>query len=444
MSDTQLDLGARLKFLGIGDTECAAICEAKPVIAAHLQEILSQLYADLMAVPETAATIGDPGRIPHLQAAQTKHWLYLFDANFDAAYVEKALAIGQAHERIGLAPSWYIGTYNLAYSRMVPVLVDAFRKHPDKLSTVISAVGSALMMDMEIAVSVYISQGEARRRADMAKVADDLEREVKSAVEQTEIRCNEVREASNVIVAAVTAVGDRANAVSSASAETTGNIGAVAVATEQLSASEREIATEVLHSATVVREAVEQTRQTGATIEGLAQAGQQISDVAKLISEIASQTNLLALNATIEAARAGEAGKGFAVVAGEVKNLAAQTAKATDEIAANINAIQTASKEAVSAIGDIDKTIRQVEETTTTISAAVEEQSAATGEIGRNIDQGAQSTREVSDNAVEVARDINEAGRICGSLNDTSAAMSDAISFLRNNVDGLLTQLRAG
>ncbi|HAM48781.1 MAG TPA: hypothetical protein DCO73_13695, partial [Alphaproteobacteria bacterium] len=182
------------------------------------------------------------------------------------------------------------------------------------------------------------------------------------------------------------------------SQNTASNIATVAAATEELSASEREISTQVAHSAGVAREAVARSREAGNAMAVLDRAGLQIGEVAKLISEIASQTNLLALNATIEAARAGEAGKGFAVVAGEVKNLAAQTARATDEISGNITAIQAATKEAVAAIGEIDTTIGQLDESSTAIAAAVEQQTAATGEIARNIDAGSRGTAEVTQN----------------------------------------------
>jgi methyl-accepting chemotaxis protein len=178
-------------------------------------------------------------------------------------------------------------------------------------------------------------------------------------------------------------------------------------------------------------------------VSGLADAAQKIGEVVALINDIASQTNLLALNATIEAARAGEAGKGFAVVASEVKSLANQTAKATDDIRAQITAIQAETRSAVDAIKSISKTVDEVSEISSSIAAAVEQQSAATQEITRNVQQAAAGTQEVSHNIGTVNKSSEKAGE---NANEVLAAANDLTKqaqSLRHEVDQFLVTVRA-
>ena len=178
-------------------------------------------------------------------------------------------------------------------------------------------------------------------------------------------------------------------------------------------------------------------------VNGLAGASQKIGEIVALINDIADQTNLLALTATIEAARAGEAGKGFAVVASEVKNLATQTAKATDDIRAQINGVQSATQDAVKAIDSIGTTIGEISQIVTTIAAAVEEQGAATQEIARNVEETARGTREVSANIGGVTQAANGTGVAAGQVLSVARALSGQSADLRKFVDEFLTEVKA-
>jgi len=238
---------------------------------------------------------------------------------------------------------------------------------------------------------------------------------------------------SNVLVGAVAAAAE----------ETSANVQTVSAGTEELSSSISEIGRQVVTSAQIARKAVEEAGATDATMQGLADNASRISVVIELIQVIASQTNLLALNATIEAARAGEAGRGFAVVAQEVKSLASQTAKATDEIRTQIAGMQQVASSAVSAIRNIGGTIGEIDEVTTAIAAAVEQQGAATREIARNIQQAAAGTTEVSSNIAGVSDASAKAGSSAADVLSASDALRREADTLRAEVDAFLTNIRA-
>jgi methyl-accepting chemotaxis protein len=284
---------------------------------------------------------------------------------------------------------------------------------------------------------------EAARKAAMRKLADEFEAAVGTIIETVSSASTELEAAAGTLTKTADNTQQLAGIVASASEEASSNVQSVASATEEMTASVGEISRQVQSSSEIASEAVKQATKTDSRIGDLSKAAARIGDVVKLITAIAEQTNLLALNATIEAARAGEAGKGFAVVAQEVKALAAQTAKATDEIGTQITGMQTATQESVVAIKEIGGTIGRISEIASTIAAAVEEQGAATQEIARNVGEAAKGTGRVANNITDVNRGAGETGSAAGQVLTSAQSLSRESSRLKSEVSKFLNTVRA-
>jgi len=286
-------------------------------------------------------------------------------------------------------------------------------------------------------------KAETEKREAMMKLAADLEAQVKGVVDNVSGSATAMQNSAQSMTSNAEQTTRQASAVAAASEEASTNVQTVASATEELSASVQEIGRQVAQSTTIASKAVDEAKKTDHTVAGLAESAQKIGEVVDLIRNIASQTNLLALNATIEAARAGDAGKGFAVVASEVKNLANQTAKATEDITNQIGSIQDATTEAVSAIKGIGTTISEISSISSAIAAAVEQQNSATQEIARNVQQAAAGTQEVSSNIGGVTDAARSTGKTSTEVLEAARGLSKQADILRSTIEGFLGRIRA-
>ena len=284
---------------------------------------------------------------------------------------------------------------------------------------------------------------EREQREATLALAGQVERSIGAVGEELAQSASLLQNRAQTLVGSIATVGDRGQGAAQGALEASGNVQTVAAAAEQLSAAIAEITRQVADAASVARRALERSKAADTTVQGLSDSSQRIGDVVLLIGDIAGQTNLLALNATIEAARAGEAGKGLAVVASEVKSLASQTAKATEEIGSQIAAMQGAAREAAEAIDGIASVIAEVDHISGSIAAAVEQQGAATREIARNVQEAAAGTDRVTAEVQAVSHATAEATKAAAGLHELGNELAAQGGTLRQSLKGLLGNLRA-
>ncbi|EJW10154.1 methyl-accepting chemotaxis receptor protein [Rhodovulum sp. PH10] len=440
-------LDERLAFVEIDAETRALLRELRPLIAAHLPGILDDFYRQVKRHPPAAKMFRDDRHIRHARDKQLAHWDTIAAAEFSDDYVRSVRRIGEAHNTLGLEPRWYIGGYSFVAVRLLATIEHAipsglFGRGAEKKAKLLGAFVKAAMLDMDFAISVYLEAGERDKQNALERIAAAFEREIGGIANSVAEASCHLEGASRTLDKTADDTQEVALAVAAGSEEASTNVGSVAAAAEELTSSVAEVTRQVHDSSRIAGEAVAQAEKTDARITALSQAAGRIGDIVQLIGSVADQTNLLALNATIEAARAGEAGKGFAVVAQEVKALATQTAKATEEIASHVSGMRSATEDSVAAIKEIGATILRISEITGAIAAAAEQQGIATQEIARNIQHAAAGAAQVTGHITEVNTRAAETGTAAGDVHQAALSLSEQSGRLKAEVGRFLTMLR--
>ncbi len=440
----------RLRYLRIDSDSRAAMASFLPVLKKEIPGLLQLFYGHLSGFPELIAMFGGSVGLERAKASQHEHWLKLFSGQFDDAYLASATRVGMVHSRIGLEPRYYIGSYAMVAASMAEMALKhtgrrfAFWSNTQgKTAFLLKTINQAVLLDLDLVVSIYLDQNNQTAHATRAKLATEFQGKIGQLVGTLGESAKALEGTAQSMAASADETTGQASTVAAAAEEASASVQTVAASAEQLTSSIGEISRQVTQSAQITGKAVQEARRTDSIVRALSEGADKIGQVVDLITNIAGQTNLLALNATIEAARAGEAGRGFAVVASEVKSLAQQTARATEEIGAQIAQVQSATNDAVEAIRGITGTIEEVSSIAATIAAAVEEQGAATAEIARNVQQVSASTQDVTSNITGVSHAAQEAGVAVSQVLANANDVSKQTTRLTNEVDNFVATLKS-
>lgn len=439
----------RLNTFAITQADLDLLRSLAPFARDRLPKLLASWHSRFSDWPEIQAALQEP----KVHALRLTHWAKAASGEIENGFEDSARQLGGAFFAHGV-PGYAVA---MCHATVLRGLSEELQLEQTErgLSSVFSggaaaqrqALRNALQkvawFSLEILMETYAEAEKACRRTVLDQLADRFETNVRSVVQENVTASGAMQTHIDRMAQIAENTGKQSSGMSAVTAEALENVKSVATAAEQLSGSIDEISRSVGQSTEIARSAVAEADQTNSTVAGLIEAAQRIGDVVKLIQDIAEQTNLLALNATIEAARAGDAGKGFAVVASEVKSLAGQTARATEEISAQIQEMQSAASGSAKAIASIGETIGKINEIVTTIAAAVEEQAAATREITRNVQHAAQGTQSMVASVDNVSKGATETGNIAALVQSAAKGLQGQARDLDSAVEAFLNEVRS-
>ena len=446
MRSNEVDMHRRLKTFGISDTDIHSLRSNEAFAERDLPRLLEDWHNRFAQWPEIHATLMKP----EVHTLRVAHWVRVAAGRFDDGFTESAQRLAEVFYNNGV-PSYAVA---ICHYTVIQGIADTLKlkvspsrffggAEADRKADLRNTLNKISWMSLEILLETYAEAERRTRLGVLNELALSFEQEIKGVAQDSGAKSLEMQSAAERMAELASRTTQRSLDVASAAEQASINVQTVASASEEVSASIGDISRQVSISSQIAQEAVAQADATTSTVKGLIDAAQCIGDVVGLIHHIASQTNLLALNATIEAARAGEAGKGFAVVANEVKGLANQTARATEEIVAQITAMQTAARGSAAAITDVGATINRISGIATAVAAAVEKQAAATLEITRNIQEASKGTQSVSLIIGEVTQASVDTGTLSAGILSASGIMHKQAGTMSQRVDTFLERIRA-
>lgn len=451
-ANTQIDdaLLTRTRFIEIDQDTRDALADYYADIESALPGILAQFYAHIAQWPNLKSMFKDQSRMDYAKSAQLKHWLHLFKANFDKDYADSVRKIGLVHSRIGLEPTWYIGAYGFTLSRLYAHAAHKYQsrfapeKAQDKLAKLLRALNQCVMIDMDMAISIYLEENKKSYDAKLSALAENFETNIGKIIQNISASALGLENNANSLDRMASETSRNSGTVAAAAEEASTNVETVSAAAEEMTASITEVASLAGNALKASSDAVRETDKAATIMNELRDAINMISEVTSLISGIAEQTNLLALNATIEAARAGEAGKGFAVVASEVKSLATQTGKATEDIRQQVEEILAKSDTAYHSIETTKGVINQLNGLVDNTAQAMGQQQEAVTEISRNVNEASSGTRQITQNIGEISNAANQTGIYSSEVLGSVRSLSEQAKNLQESMTEFLKDLKAG
>jgi len=483
MADQQA-FSRQLEFMRLDDESRAAVKTLKPVVDRHLSEALDKFYERVGQFPEAGRFFNDRAHMDAAKAAQMRHWANISSADFSADYMNSVRAIGEAHARIGLEPSWYIGGYALIAEHLVRSIVTSLwpkgmlgskAGKAEEIGKAVGALMKCVLLDMDLAVSVYIEASETKRKGVeesralaeqqqsaaldavssglsrlahgdlMARLTGEFPSEYRKLQDDFNATAARLQETIESIAAAAAEISGAAAETSASTANLSQRTEEQAASLEQTSAAMEQIAATVKKNADNVREANVLANNTfevatrGGEVAGKAveatlrieDSSRKISNIIGVIDEIAFQTNLLALNAAVEAARAGEAGRGFAVVASEVRSLAQRSSQAAKDIKDLIGHSSDQVREGVDLVNQAGSSLKEIVESINKVKALVAEIAAASNEQSVGIDEVNKALSQMDEMTQQNSALVEENVSVAGSLAEQAQIMNKQIGFFR-------------